>query len=75
MVTRIDDPATGTTWFDASDPSGTAMTWIVAVVGLGALLTALSIARGTVQPTLGGFVDRNVPMVETDQGGGFIVED
>ena len=75
MVTRIDDPATGTTWFNPNDLTGTGMTWLVAVLGLGALLTALSIARGTVQPTLGGFVDRNVPMVETDSGGGFIVED
>ena len=75
MVTKIDDPATGTTWFDPNNLSGTAMTWVVAIVGLGALLSALSFARGTVQPAITGTVDRNVPFVQSDGGPGLIVED
>lgn len=64
MATKIDDPITGTNWFDPNDLSGTAMTWVVAIVGIGILFTVISVAQSTVQPAASGLVN-SLPFVST----------
>jgi len=46
------DPLTDTTWFDSSNISGTVMTMITGVVGLGFLFTLMAVARSTVVPVV-----------------------
>lgn len=49
-MAKFEDPLTDTTWFDSSDLSGTVMTMITGVVGLGFLFTLMAVARSTVVP-------------------------
>jgi hypothetical protein len=67
MATTVSDPLTDTEWVDPGDPTGTVMTWVVALVGLGILFTIISVAQATVTPALTGFADQ-VPFVRSGEG-------
>ena len=67
MATRIEDPVTGTTWFNSNNPVGSLLGAAFAIVGLGVLFLAIGIGRNTVAPMLGGFVDQ-LPGVNSGDG-------
>jgi hypothetical protein len=67
-MAKISDPLTNTEWVDTSDPSGSVMTSIVALVGLGVLFTMISVARATVVPIVGDLVGM-IPGINTGDAG------
>lgn len=72
MATQIEDPLTGTTWFRSNDVTGSLMTILVAVLGLGILFTIMGIARSTVVPTIESLAGQ-VPGVNTGGDSGLVV--
>lgn len=71
MVVDAKDPITGTNWFDADDLGGTAMTWIVAILGLTGLFLAFAIANNTFVPAARGVVSA-LPFIDAGAGSGGI---
>jgi len=67
-MAKISDPITDTEWLDTSDPSGSVMTSIVALLGLGVLFTMMAVARATVVPIVGDLVGL-IPGVNTGDAG------
>lgn len=68
MATKVEDPVTGTNWFDPDSPGKTLRTWIVAVFGIAALFTAIGLAQNTVQPLFSQAIN-SVPMLDTGDSG------
>lgn len=71
-MATFEDPLTDTEWVDTGDPSGTVMTWVVAIVGLGMLFTMISISRATITPFFNGLFGE-VPGVDTSEDPGLVV--
>lgn len=64
MVTKVDDPVTGTTWFNPNDLGGSAKTIIVGAVGIAFLFTLIGVAQNTIQPMMNQAVN-SIPGVNS----------
>lgn len=73
MVVEAEDPVTGTKWFDPSNLSGTAMTWVAALLGLTALFLAVGIVQNTLLPMFRSGANA-LPGVSAGQSDGITIE-
>lgn len=68
---QAEDPITGTSYDPLGDPSGTAMKFVMAVLGISMTLLALGVAQSTVLPTLSGLFE-SVTGVNSGSGSGIV---
>jgi hypothetical protein len=66
-MATVEDPITNTEWIDTDDLSGSAVTAVVALFGIGILFTMVATARETVVPIIDEIVGI-IPGVNTGEG-------